>query len=125
MLSGTLAARAMLAGEDFDRLWRAAMRRRMKSSVVDRYLFETMPRGGGRLLDAARGIDLQQALDRAHSDRLWKRLLFPWIAARWARGNRICKHGDRPHWCRRAANARVSDASTTDGHATAAVGGPV
>jgi hypothetical protein len=122
--SGTLAARALLAGADYDRLWRSALRRRMRASVVDRYLFEAMPRVGARSLGLASGIDLQQALDGVHRDRFWKRLVFPWIAARWARGGRACKHGPLPHWCRRVGSARMADAPATGGNATAAARGP-
>lgn len=115
LLSGALAARALLSGDGYDRLWQAALRPRMRGSVVDRFLFEALPQGGARLLDTARGADLQRALERVHRDRIWKRLAYPWIAARWSRGKRSCKHGALPHWCRRTSGARPVDAAGTSG----------
>ncbi|NOX91556.1 MAG: hypothetical protein GXP18_03640 [Gammaproteobacteria bacterium] len=64
MLSGYLAARALLTGQDYDRLWRQRLGGLLCAALVNRYVYHRLEyRGYGRLL---RSID--QALRSGRTD---------------------------------------------------------
>lgn len=119
LVSGRLAGRALASGQNYDRLWRQALRRRMLLSAVDRFLYERLPGEAGSLLDRLRGGDLRVSLERLQADAWTKRLLLLWVQRRWLRrhagrslsgeardcarirpSKRRCAHNLEVHLCR-------------------------
>ena len=77
--SGVLAARSLLNGEDYDRLWRRELLPQMQTSVVNRVLFSRLGnRGYRRFLRLHTGSRTRWALHRLYRPSLIKRLLYPW-----------------------------------------------
>ncbi|MGH9367363.1 MAG: NAD(P)/FAD-dependent oxidoreductase [Thermoanaerobaculia bacterium] len=107
MLSGHLAARALLAGTpaEYDGLWRRRLGDLLKVSIVNRYAFSRMgDRGYVRLMRSiGRAGDAREWLRRHYAPSLGKRLLFP-IARRTARSRRTppgcALSGCDCTWCR-------------------------
>ncbi len=107
MLSGHLAARALLAGapEEYDRLWRNRLGDLLKVSIANRYAFARMgDRGYTRLMRSiGRAGDARDWLRRHYAPSLGKTLLFP-IARRTARSRRAppgcALSGCDCTWCR-------------------------
>ena len=103
--SGVLAARSLLNGEDYDRLWQAALKPQMETSVVNRVLYSLLGnRGYGWFLQryVARP-DLRETLRRQYRPSWSKRLLFPWANYRYQsrRKDVSCNHVDcQCIWCR-------------------------
>jgi flavin-dependent dehydrogenase len=91
MLSGSLAARALLGGNpaDYDRLWRRRLGALLKVSIVNRYAFARMgDRGYVRLMRSiAAADDARSWLRRHYAPSPGKRLLFP-LARRSTRSRR-------------------------------------
>jgi flavin-dependent dehydrogenase len=91
MLSGHLAAQALLAGApaDYDRLWRRRLGDLVRVSIVNRYLFDRMEdRGYVRLMRSiGRADDTRQWLRRHYGPSPGKRLLLA-LARRAARSRR-------------------------------------
>ena len=83
LLSGCLAARALLSGADYDRLWKKRFGGLQRSSVVNRYFFARMGHPGYRWLmrTLSRAPDPREWLRRFYAPRFWKSLWAP-IAAR-------------------------------------------
>ena len=85
MLSGSLAAQALLAGqpEDYDSLWRKRLGGQLQAVLVNRYFYQRLGDNGFNVL--LRGIDRalqhnpdgRRWLHRYTAQRLWKRLCFP------------------------------------------------
>lgn len=89
LLSGCFAARALLSGADYDRLWQNRFGGLQRASVVNRYFFSRMGHPGYRWLMRAlrRASDPRQWLRRFYAPSAWKSLWAP-IAARadgWSR----------------------------------------
>ena len=89
LLSGCLAARALLSGSDYDRLWKERFGGLQRTSVVNRYFFSRMGHPGYRWLMRAlrRARDPRQWLRRFYAPSHWKSLWAP-LAARadgWSR----------------------------------------
>jgi flavin-dependent dehydrogenase len=107
MLSGHLAARALLDGspESYDRAWRARLGRVLWTSIVNRYAFARMgDRGYARLMKSIACVrDGRQWLGRHYAPGLIKWLLLP-IARRAMRSRRKPPGCRVPHcdctWCR-------------------------
>ena len=107
MLSGHLAARALLSGKpaEYDRLWTRRLGDLVRVSMVNRYLFDRMEdRGYVRLLRSiGRAADTRQWLRRHYGPSLGKRLLLA-LARRAARPRRAppgCTlSGCDCTWCR-------------------------
>jgi flavin-dependent dehydrogenase len=107
MLSGHLAAQALLAGAPaaYDRLWRSRLGDLVRVSIVNRYLFDRMEdRGYVRLMRSiGRAGDTRQWLRRHYAPSLGKRLLLA-LARRAARPRRAppgCTiSGCDCTWCR-------------------------
>jgi flavin-dependent dehydrogenase len=83
LLSGHLAARALLSGADYDRLWKRRFGGLQRASVVNRYFFARMGHPGYRWLMRAlrRAPDPRDWLRRFYAPSLCKSLWAP-IAAR-------------------------------------------
>lgn len=82
LLSGRLAALALLDGSDYDALWRQALGRRMRTSLVDRWLYERAWIRRQILARVARE-DLREILQDLQRDRWIKDLLLPFV--QWRR----------------------------------------
>ena len=80
MLSGHLAARAILEGtpETYDRLWRSRLGGQLKASIVNRYAFSRMgDRGYVRLMSSiARARNAREWLRHHYAASPWKRFVF-------------------------------------------------
>jgi flavin-dependent dehydrogenase len=78
LVSGELAARARLEGRDYDALWSAELGPRLRTSLVDRWLYE---RGLVRreLMRRMRSNDLRELLDDLQREHWAKSLLLPWV----------------------------------------------
>ncbi len=73
LLSGCLAARALLSGADYDRLWKRRFGGLQRTSVVNRFFFARMGHPGYRWL--------MRALSRAPDPREWLRRFY--APSRW------------------------------------------
>lgn len=78
MISGGLAARALAEHRDYDALWERTIGARMRTSLVDRWLYE---RGFVRraLFQRLRHEDLAEVLTALQRDHWLKRGVQPWI----------------------------------------------
>lgn len=78
LVSGVLAARARLENRDYDALWSAELGPRLRTSLVDRWLYE---RGIVRrqLMRRMRTADLRDLLDSLQREHWGKRVLLPWV----------------------------------------------
>jgi flavin-dependent dehydrogenase len=107
MISGNLAARALLAGRpaEYDRLWRRRLGDLLKVSIVNRYAFARMrDQGYVRLMRSiGRSLDAREWFRRHYAPSLYKRLLFP-LARRRTRSRRAppgcALTGCDCTWCR-------------------------
>jgi flavin-dependent dehydrogenase len=116
MLSGSLAARALLSGgrEAYDRLWEARLGGLLRAGIVNRFLYGRLGDAGytgfARLLGRAR--DPRTWLGRRYRPSLLTTLLYP-IARRAVRSSRRpagCPHeGCDCTWCR-CQHVRAPDA---------------
>ncbi len=98
--SGALFAQAILSGEDYQRLQRERFRARQRSSVVNRFLYET----GGNLglslfMKMAVRKDFQKFLGAWYRPSWWRLALAPAVMAVWKNRGR-CAHRLEDHWCR-------------------------
>lgn len=89
LLSGYLAAKALLSGADYDRLWKRRFGGLQRASVVNRYFFSRMGHPGYRWLMRAlrRAPDPRDWLRGFYAPSCWKSLWAP-VAARldgWTR----------------------------------------
>jgi len=107
MLSGYLAARSLLAGtlETYDRLWKRRLAGLLRTSVVNRYLFEKLGDNGySRLLARAGGArDVRRWLHTHYAAGFWKLLMYPVVqrAVRSSRREAACgMEGCDCTWCR-------------------------
>lgn len=103
--SGVLAAQSLLSGENYDALWQRELRPQMKTSIVNRALFELLGnRGYGWFLKHQLAKpDFRAALRRQYHPSLLKRLLDPWARRRYEsrRKDVTCDHVDcHCIWCR-------------------------
>ena len=101
LTSGSLAARSIIEGRDFDDLWREELGPKQLTSVVNRFLYEA---GGNRGLSvfvwqAARAADFHRYLSGWHQQTWWKALLAPIVRRVWRHRGR-CLHKPGDHWCR-------------------------
>ena len=107
IVSGHLAARAIIEGKDYDRLWRHELLPRLRTGLVNRSLFELFGNGGyRRLVDyIGRSRDPRELVRRQHDASLFKRLLYPVAYPFYLRRSRFkdysCSHEDCDCvWCR-------------------------
>ena len=78
IVSGQLSAVAIAEDRCFDGLWREALRARMETSIVDRWLYE---RGAVRrwLMRRMESDDLQTLLNDLQQHHWSKKILLPWV----------------------------------------------
>jgi flavin-dependent dehydrogenase len=78
IVSGQLSAEAIAGGRDYDALWQGALRPRMETSIVDRWLYE---RGAVRrwLMRRMESDDLQVLLNDLQQHHWSKKILLPWV----------------------------------------------
>ena len=107
MLSGHLAARTLMEGkpENYDRLWKRRLGGPMRTSIVNRYLFEKLGDSGYKrfLRKACRNRDVRVWLRSFYAVNWWKSLLFPIAehAVRSSRKEAACPMaGCDCTWCR-------------------------
>jgi flavin-dependent dehydrogenase len=109
LVTGHLAARAILEGTSYDRLWREAFGRMPEISLVNRFLYEVA--GNWGLADfvrrAAVAPSLRSYLAGWYADAPWKRLLSPVVRRLW-RADR-CLHRHPHDWCRKSPIRRISE----------------
>jgi len=101
LTSGSLAARSILEGRDFDELWTSELGAKQETSLVNRFLYEA---GGNFGLSmfvrrAAGAKDFHRYLSGWHARRWWKALLSPMVRRVWRHDGR-CLHKPGAHWCR-------------------------
>lgn len=105
IMSGVLAARSLLNGENYDTLWQRELRPQMETSVVNRALFAMLGnRGYGWFLRShIAKSDLRKSLRHQYQPSWFKRLLSPWARKRYEsrRKDITCDHIDcHCIWCR-------------------------
>jgi hypothetical protein len=78
IISGQLSAVAIAEERCFDDLWHEALRERMETSIVDRWLYE---RGAVRrwLMGRMESDDLQMLLNDLQQHHWSKKILLPWV----------------------------------------------
>ncbi|HXA17818.1 MAG TPA: NAD(P)/FAD-dependent oxidoreductase [Thermoanaerobaculia bacterium] len=101
LTSGSLAARSILEERDYDELWKSALETKQKTSLVNRFLYETGGNFGLSMFvrQAAHAKDFHRYLSGWHRNSWWKSLLSPVIRRVWKHDGR-CLHKPGPHWCR-------------------------
>lgn len=99
--SGSLAARSILEGRDFDEIWKAELGAKQETSLVNRFLYETGGNAGLSMFvrQAAHASDFHHYLSGWHQRRWWKSLLVPVVRRVWRHRGR-CQHKPGEHWCR-------------------------
>lgn len=86
ILSGVLAARSLLGGEDYEVLWRRELEPAMWSSMVNRALFSLLGNRGYRWIlqrNQAQRWDAHRVLRGLYQPWPMKRLLLPWARSRY------------------------------------------
>ena len=120
IFSGVLAARSLLEGKDYDRLWRQELEPSMWNSMVNRALFGLLGNRGYRWLlrrSQAQHWDVHRALHGLYQPGPFKRLLLPWARLRYhsRRQDKSCNHVNCTCvWCRHGEH-RNADAPKTCG----------
>ncbi len=103
VFSGVLAARSLLEGRDYQELWRRDLLHRMKASVVNRFLFNTVGRRGRSFVTRKLlGGDTERLLHTLYSPSLLHHTLYPIARHRFRASLRdpSCNHRDCSCvWC--------------------------
>jgi flavin-dependent dehydrogenase len=101
LTSGSLAARSILEERDYDELWKSELGDKQKTSLVNRFLYESGGNFGLSMFvrQAARAKDFHHYLSGWHRTTWWKSLLSPVVRRIWKHEGR-CQHKPGPHWCR-------------------------
>ncbi len=105
ILSGILAARSLLEGSDYDKLWSDAIGDQLRTSVVNRLLFSLLGNYGYRwfLQQQSQQKDIRTYLRQSYSKSYFKQLMIPWAHAmiKSARKDKSCNHVNcECVWCR-------------------------
>jgi len=105
ILSGVMAARALLAGADYDAAWRRQLLPTMETSVVNRAIYSLIGNRGYRWLlrSQAWSADARRLLRWLYRPAHERRLLLPWARRRFhaQRQDESCNHADCACvWCR-------------------------
>jgi flavin-dependent dehydrogenase len=100
LLSGALAAEAIIAGGDYQALQRARFGKQQRVSVVNRFLYELGGATGLSLFmwQAAR-VDFREFLAKWYRPSRARLVLAPLVTRLWKNRGR-CAHRLGPHWCR-------------------------
>lgn len=109
--SGVLAARSLLHGDDYNRLWRESLKRPMAAALVNRAFYGLLGNRGYRwcMRRQENHLDAREFLRRLYRPTLARRLLAP-LAGLHLRSQREdigcnhvdcscvwCRHGREPH----------------------------
>jgi flavin-dependent dehydrogenase len=119
--SGLLAARSILEGVDYARLWQRELSPLLRTGVVNRFIFNSIGERGRRAaLTRLQGRDTGRLLRRLYQPSLLSRALYP-LARLYYRGplrDRSCNHVDcQCVWCQCQAESKASapaQSKTTD-----------
>lgn len=110
--SGLLAARSIIAADDYSSLWRRELLPLLGAGTVNRFLFNTIgEQGWGLVVRKLSRADAGLVLNRFYRPSLWSRLLFPVAALRYRAPlrDRSCDHVDcHCVWCECQAEALVA-----------------
>ena len=106
--SGELAARSLIEGVDYNRLWKSHFGKLLETSVTNRAMFELLGnRGYGWFISHLSGSSrLREKLRGHYQPTLIKRLLYPWSKRRFQtkRKDESCNHINCSCvWCRQCA----------------------
>ena len=105
--SGLLAARSIIEGIDYEKLWRRELLPLLRTGVVNRFLFNTVGQSGRRLaIRQLSRADAGLVLRRFYRPSLLSGLLFPVARFHYRRPlrDRSCDHSDCPCvWCEHGA----------------------
>jgi flavin-dependent dehydrogenase len=101
LTSGSLAARSILEGRDYDALWKQELGTKQETSLVNRFLYESGGNFGLSMFvrQASRAKDFHRYLSGWHRSTWWKRMLNPLVRRVWKHDGR-CLHKPGLHWCR-------------------------
>ncbi len=101
LTSGSLAARSILEGRDYDELWRQQLGTKQETSLVNRFLYESGGNFGLSMFvrQASRAKDFHRYLSGWHRSSWWKKMLSPAVKKFWKHDGR-CLHKPGIHWCR-------------------------
>jgi flavin-dependent dehydrogenase len=101
LTSGSLAARSILEERDYDELWKSELETKQKTSLVNRFLYESGGNFGLSMFvrQAAHAKDFHRYLSGWHRNSWWKSLLSPVVRRVWKHDGR-CQHKPGLHWCR-------------------------
>jgi flavin-dependent dehydrogenase len=101
LTSGWLAAQSILQNVPFDALWMRDLGPKQRTSLVNRFLYETGGNTGLSMFvrQAARAKDFHRYLGGWHAQTWWKSLLAPLVQRFWRHCGR-CLHKPGVHWCR-------------------------
>jgi len=109
--SGLLAARSIVEGTSYAKLWRESLLPWLRAGVVDRFLFNIAGVRGRRIvLDRLSRADAREALGRLYRRSLFTRILFPlaWLRYRAPLADPSCDHIDCGCvWCECGAEANA------------------
>jgi len=104
ILSGYIAARSFIEGDDYDTLWQRELRPGLEASLVNRFLFERIGHAGYRYLTRCFGRgNPSRVLKRLYRPSLFKNLLLPIASAGYESRVRdlSCSRNDCTCvWCR-------------------------
>ncbi|MDX1251526.1 MAG: FAD-dependent monooxygenase [Gammaproteobacteria bacterium] len=115
LVSGVLAARSLLQGEDYDRLWRRELGPQLWNGQVNRAIFAALGNRGYRWIlrrNQARHWDAHRCLHGIYQPWPLKRLLLPWAQRRLRlrRKDASCNHVDCACvWCRHGKEGHTGD----------------
>lgn len=115
ILSGTLAARSLLEGKNYDDSWHHELRPQLQASIVNRVLYDMLGNRGYRslLLRRLEGkTDARHFLRILYAPSWWHRALLPWAQRRYqsSRKDSSCDHVDCACvWCRHGRNGTAMD----------------
>lgn len=109
IISGVLAARSLEQGSDYDKLWSEAIGDQIKTSIVNRALFNLLGNRGYRsfLKRQARQDDIRQYLLHTYNRSFAKRLLLPFarMIVKSSRGDKSCDHINcECVWCKHGSH---------------------
>jgi flavin-dependent dehydrogenase len=101
LTSGSLAARSILEGSDYDELWQHELGAKQETSLVNRFLYESGGNFGLSMFvrQASRAKDFHRYLSGWHRSSWWKKMLSPAVKKIWKHDGR-CQHKPGIHWCR-------------------------
>lgn len=112
--SGVLAARSLLAGRDYNALWRPMLAPELRTSIVNRALYGLIGNGGYRWLLRWQARGDARAILHGQYRPVWvKHVLWPWARTRYAsrRRDASCDHVDcQCIWCRCGGKAAADAA---------------